>query len=907
MNSDGTQDARGTHASPVPRPAGSPEGAGVPPRPTHAPGAPSGAGGPYSAGGPYGTGNPTGPGNPSGPGDAYDKQPAPRSAVSEWLDTPRPEARPGIWRFGFRPPKDASQDSERLSPVTVVGLVIPLVVALVLWSLWRRGAFPYQFTVLRLFTPGDWWWGGTMASAKTTEGAEARVVYDGLFFTLLMYTMGRLGSWPDAVRHFIGRRPQPARAVYAFVAALVALSFVFPDAFPLVGWDSLPVVDPLFSLIVLISGSYELFTSALFTDSLYAVITALVAWPFAKVGGWWPYAKELLAARRGEAPAQAVVERPRAQWPALRDAGQTEAADLLSGEVAAGRMNDVDCARVEHAFALARAGASLGAFRETVLRQGGAAWTHPSGARDLPRRNAAHDLLAGQVRIGRWVSAERAPVPYRDAGAALGADVLGTSLLAVGPSGSGKTRTLIEPVTESLALRALTGACAVVAVSSAGAPLGSDDHFDVVVRIGDPASVHDLDPYAGCDDPDEAAAILAEALVGDLATPQAATALAQLLGPYRAAHGRFPALPALRELLESPEALASLRDTLAGNEVMRRELDARIRQTGAPGDAGRALADRLALLNRPVFAEFLGGSGDAYNARGHGDPTRRGSGHGDAAGPHSTPGAHDEAGPHTTPGAHPRGDDGRTPDAYRAAGPPQYAHADHSRPTPHSTPAPHRPFSLRALADHPLRVRIDLPARGHEEAGRILTRLVLAQFNAVVREDRRAHFACLVLDDATGTVTAESVRHIQRLRSRDAGVVLALRSVGDVPEALHGPLYGAVGCRMAYAGVTTWDGNRFAQTWGTEWVETTEVAKHTVFADQPMTRAIHALRKLVTGKAVTTDAVTVRQVERERWSASQLAHEVPPGHAVLSLTSVTGEHAPPMLVDLRRSQVDVQY
>ena len=143
------------------------------------------------------------------------------------------------------------------------------------------------------------------------------------------------------------------------------------------------------------------------------------------------------------------------------------------------------------------------------------------------------------------------------------------------------------------------------------------------------------------------------------------------------------------------------------------------------------------------------------------------------------------------------------------------------------------------------------------------------------------------------------MRRLQRLRSQNAGVVLALRSVGDVPEALHGPLYGAVGCRMAFSGITTWDGGRFAQTWGTEWVETTEVAKHTVFADQPMTRAIHALRKLVTGKAVTTDAVTVRQVERERWSASQLAHEVPPGHAVLSLTSVRGEHAPPLLVDLR--------
>jgi len=254
---------------------------------------------------------------------------------------------------------------------------------------------------------------------------------------------------------------------------------------------------------------------------------------------------------------------------------------------------------------------------------------------------------------------------------------------------------------------------------------------------------------------------------------------------------------------------------------MRRELDARVRQIGTTADAGPALADRLALLDRPAFAEFFGAGGTV------------------------------------------------------------------------------RPFSLRAVAHHPLRVRIDLPEHGHEEASRLITRLVLAQFHAVVRGGERSHFACLVLDDATGTVTAESVRRIQRLRSRNAGVVLALRTIGDVPEALHGPLLGAVGCRMAFSGVTTWDGSRFAQAWGTQWVETREVAKHTVFAHQPMTRAIHALRKLVTGKAVTTDAVTVREVERERWSASELAHTVPPGHAVLSLTDAKGEHAPPLLVELR--------
>ncbi|MGW6523293.1 ATP/GTP-binding protein [Streptomyces sp. NPDC054962] len=793
MDSDGTQDARGTQADPVPRPAGPARPPSTPPRPDRAPGV------------------------PPAPGHS----PRAASAVADWLDEERPAARTGIWRFGYRLPKGGSQ-SDRLAPITIVGMTIPLITGLIIWSFWLRGVIPYQWVPLRLLTPEDWWWGGTqVAFKKDGLGGQALVAYKGASFALLFYAMGRLGGWPAAFRYYFERKSQPKRASIAGLVALIVLALVFPSAFPGAFWDPIPVLDPIFNLVVAISGDYHLFSSVLFVYSLYTVITLLVVWPFAKVGGWWPYAQERLAARRAE-PGRAApaVELPRARWPELRDAGQYEAAELLTAEVAAGRMNDVDCARVRRAWTT-----GIADFRDTLLRQGGAAWTHPSGARDLPRRTARHDLLTGQVRVGRWVAAERTPVSYHDAGAALGPDVLGTSLLAVGPSGSGKTRTLVEPLTEALALQALTGSCAVVAVSSPGGPLGSDSAFDVIVGIGDPSSVHDLDPYAESEDPDEAAAILAEALVGDLDTvsgQSATTALAQVLGPYRSAHGCFPTLPELRELLEGePAALSALREAVAGDEVMRRELEARVRQTGAPGDAGRALADRLALLDRPVFAEFFGGGSNA-----------------------------------------------------------------------------HRAFSLRAVAHHPLRVRVDLPERGHEEAARLITRLVLAQFHTVVRE-RRDHFACLVLDDATGTVTEGSVRRIQRLRSQNAGVVLALRSIGDVPEALHGPLYGAVGCRMAFSGITTWDGSRFAQTWGTEWVETTEVAKHTVFADQPMTRAIHALRKLVTGKAVTTDAVTVRQVERERWSASRLAHEVPAGHAVLSLTDVRGEHAPPLLVDLR--------
>ncbi|MEU9335390.1 ATP/GTP-binding protein [Streptomyces sp. NPDC048290] len=879
MDSDGTQDARGTHADPVPRPAAPPDTQGPPPRPglpprpyaappgpaTSAPGAVAPPPRPEQAPGPPGPavpprppaashqlppaashqlppaashqlppaashqlppaaptaphGTPPRPGTPAGP-----------APVVGWLDTPRPTARPGIWRFGYRPPQPDTAPA-RLAPITVVGLLVPLVVGLLLWSLWRQGGIPYQFAPLRLVTPDDWWWGGTLASPQGMEGAEARVVYDGVFFAALAYAMSRLGSWPDVVRHYLGRRPQPARALLALLAALAALSLVFPAAFPGVGWDPLPVVAPLFSLIALVSGGYDLFASQLFVDTVYGLITLLVVIPFARLGGWLPYARALLAARgeRRRRPVAAPVERPRSQWPAPRAEGLTEAADLLTAETLTGRMNDVDCARVDRVWRdTGHDRSRLAAFTDTVLRHGAAAWAHPSGARDLPVRTARHDPLAGQVRIGRWGTGDRVPAAHQGAGAALGPEVLATSLLAIGPSGAGKTRRLIEPVVESLALTALTGAASVVAVAAAGTPLGPDGAYDVVVRIGDPASVHDLDPYAEADDPDEAAAMLAEALAGDvdtLGTQSAATALAQLLGPYRAVHGRFPPLPVLRELLAGdPAALTALRDALTGegHTVMRRELEARLRQHGTAADLGPALADRLALLDRPAFADFFTGT---------------------------------------------------------AKGP--------------------RPFSLRSIAHHPLRVRVDLPAHGHEEASRLLTRLLLAQFSTVVRDGgRRPHFAALVLDDATGTITAESLRRVQRLRSQNAGVVLALRTIGDVPEPLHGPLFAAVGCRMAFCGVSTWDGGRFAQAWGTEWVETREVAQHTVFADQPMTRAIHALRKLVTGKAVTTDAVTVRQVERERWSASQLAHDIPPGHAVLSLTDTDGDHTPPSLVNL---------
>ncbi|MEV5282068.1 ATP/GTP-binding protein [Streptomyces sp. NPDC052811] len=781
MDTEGTHDARGTRSGAVPRPAGPPPRPALPPRPVEAPAA--------------------------GP------------ALGDWLRTPRAPAEPGLWRYGHKPRPDA--DPDRVPDrALLVGALVALLAATLVWSLWTNGYIPHSRVLLELFTPTGWW-----TYPRPPAALTAIEVYNSLFAALLIYVFGRMGNWLEVFRRYAVDCPQPERTLRTGLAGAVAVWLV-------IGTSLFPFFFTVWSLFPLswTTGNGDRAVATFVNYALYVLVGGAVLWPFARAGGWLEYVRG--RGRRPDTPPQAAPFAPAApspaDWPQLRAAGQDAAADRLVAEERAGRMNDVDCVRIRRAWATVKADPSrLGAFTEAVAGQGARACLHPSGERDLPARAATHDLLTSQVRIGRYPDAERTPPGRRGAGAAIDPAALGCSLLAVGPFGSGKTRHLVRPVVESLALQALAGKAAVVAVCAAGTPLGADEGYDVVIKPGDPASAYDLDLYGAAADPDEAAALLAEALAGDLPevdSRRAATALAQLLGPYRAAHGRFPSVPVLRELLDgSPGAIEELRARLDAEEhrAYHRELDARARQLGAPSDPGLALAARVAVLDRPAFEGFFDTTGES------------------------------------------------------------------------------RPFALRSL-EHPLRVRVDLPERSHPEAARLLTRLVLAQFTAgaAARRDRSL-FAFLAVDDATHAITAESVRALQRLRNCNAGVLLTLRALGDVPEQLHTSLLGSVGCHMTFCGVTTWDGRLFAQAWGTEWVETTEVAKHTVFADQPLTRAVHALRKLVTGKAVTTDAVTVRKVERERWSASELAHQVPAGHAVLSLTTVKGEHAPPLLVDLR--------
>ncbi|MFC8271610.1 ATP/GTP-binding protein [Streptomyces sp. NPDC057271] len=801
METEGTYESRDTRAGAVPRPAGPPvppgppaQGPAMPPPPTHAP---------------------------------------TRIGVAEWLRMPRPAAAPGVWRLGHRERPEQEPD---LVPgrQLITGAFVAYLCGWLLWSLLWNGylegwwIFVDDWWLLPMLwlVPADW---RTPASPDFEVYVGATYLWYAVLLALFAVGFGRVGNWRE-VWHRYGVPVWPL---------FVLLPGVWREMPRTVTW------------ITWVSNVY------------YVLLIAALVAAVGRAGTWPPVRRRLGTgghAAAGPPPPPAPAADP-AAWPELRDAGLAEAAAQLAEATRQGTLGDVDYARIRRAWQGVRARPErLAAFTDAVRTRGAAACGHPSGRRDLPVRTATHDLATAQVRIGTAADHPRNPYARRTTGVALEPAVLGTSLVAVGPAGAGKTVRLVRPVVEALCLQALANRAAVVAVTSHGAALGPDEAFDVVVSVGRPESTHDLDLYGGADDPDEAARILAEALVGDLVADsrRAATALAQLIGPFLAAYGRFPGVPELRELLGgTPAALAALREAVAGDPAQLRELDARQRQADRGDEVGVLLAERVAFLDRPAFARFF-----------------RTEGTGGTEGIGGTGGTEATGGTGGTEGI---GGTGAT------------GGIGGTKP----------PFSLRAV-EHPLRVRVDLPERGHAEASRIVSRLLLAQFAeaALARRDRSL-FACLVLDDATYTVTGESVRALQRLRSANAGVVLALRSLEDVPEALRGPLLGAVGCRMAFAGIAPWDGGRFAETWGTEWVQTRDVTNRQIISDEPLTKALHFMRRLVTGKATTAEAVTVREVERQRWSASDLAHAVPAGHAVLSLTDVRGEHTPPLLVDLR--------
>ncbi|GAA0340802.1 hypothetical protein [Actinoallomurus spadix] len=214
--------------------------------------------------------------------------------------------------------------------------------------------------------------------------------------------------------------------------------------------------------------------------------------------------------------------------------------------------------------------------------------------------------------------------------------------------------------------------------------------------------------------------------------------------------------------------------------------------------------------------------------------------------------------------------------------------------------------------NRPLRVRLALPEGMFPEAARILARLAVAQFVQVTSSPSAddAIFKGLVIDEAGRYVDDYVARGLQRVRSRNAGLVLLTQSLGDFPDELRRTVFSSTGCKAVFAGVNPDDAAYYSEFFGTHWVEELTMA-NTLGETETKGRSGHSTTWGPTGMSTTTHGKTnaegtsrsigasARQVERPLWSPGEIINDVPPGHALISLARPDGVRVPATLVNLR--------
>ncbi|MGH3359155.1 MAG: hypothetical protein ACRDO7_10160 [Nocardioidaceae bacterium] len=286
------------------------------------------------------------------------------------------------------------------------------------------------------------------------------------------------------------------------------------------------------------------------------------------------------------------------------------AAQILDAMSQDSGIADYDYARILAAVDQASARSSVAdALSDELVRSGPGAALHPSGLRTLPgTRLATHNMLTGQVRLGRIVTTDGLP-PDPPAAFDADLDTLRTSLLAVGPPRSGKTRGIAMPIVEHLSMTALTHGASLVVVDSQ-AQFDRDGWFDVTIDPLNPT--HGISLFGGAA-PDIAADRLASALLpprsGDdtAFVDAAANALYGCLAPYVEGFGSWPTVRELLALLRAERsATDAVRERLQGPDAnqWRDLLDSRKAQVEG-NDPATGLVERVARLDRPALRRIF--------------------------------------------------------------------------------------------------------------------------------------------------------------------------------------------------------------------------------------------------------------------------------------------------------------
>lgn len=748
------------------------------------------------------------PAKPSAPRTGFD--------LRSWVFAPRFSDAPGIFAYGRDKAElrlRALEERAKRRPETALirRALLWLILAMVGF---RWFVLAYSWLVVNVIP--DWLW----------------PLFASMFWFAYVGFFGYLGRWHEIIWHYLapafkrldrradanGRPSQEQwrRAGVSLLAGVFAWTMLqrpfvslLLEAFP----DSRHLLHQLQPLIRIV---YNL-----------AFVAAAAYW-----GRWGDVIRPYATAPRETADQPADAEDAPVDddlWPELRDAGLGGAADRLDEEVGLGRVGDVDYLRLRRVLEAGQGDQDfLVDVAHEVAERGAGACTHGSGSRDVRPRRAVHDLMTGQVKIGRATDSDRNTAPLKSVDVALDPDVLGTSMVVVGPSGSGESEALLRPVVESLSLSALAGATSVVVLDAKGGAFARPGAYDIEIVLGDPESPWGLDPYGAASGAEEAADRLAAAVLtgGDDDARHrdgARAALQQAISAYVAGYGHHPAIAVLLDLLDGhTDAIDALRAELAraGREA---EFERALRTLARADEAARLLVQRLSVLERPGMAALF-------------DPGRE-------------------------------------------------------------------RFAMRHV-DRPVRVRIALNEAAYPDAARIVGRLVVGQFMQAIaaRDPEQADdgvFACLVADGAGPYVDDYVANGLAWTRARNAGLVLAVRSMDDFAPRLRAAVFGAVGCKAVLPGAAARDAEAFAEYWGKKLVEERSVT-HGSPEGGLLRKARFAVMGALFGEKAAggSESVTVRKVERYRWTPSEITGELKTRHVLCSLTTREGDRTAPVLVEL---------
>lgn len=218
------------------------------------------------------------------------------------------------------------------------------------------------------------------------------------------------------------------------------------------------------------------------------------------------------------------------------------------------------------------------------------------------------------------------------------------------------------------------------------------------------------------------------------------------------------------------------------------------------------------------------------------------------------------------------------------------------------------PFAMADI-NTPTRVRIALPESEYPEASRILARLVVSQFvQTAGANDANPHiFKGLVIDEAGRYVDDYVARGIQRLRSKNAGMLLLTQTLADFPEKIRPTIFGSAGCKAVFGGVDPATADEFSKWFGDTFITETTTS-HGVQQGQSVGRGVShgsildpAVRSQHSSQTTTgvTQSVSTRLVERAIWTPSDIMTKVPTGHSVIALATTDGERVGPLLVNHR--------